>query len=45
MEMSVPSCFSYITTLNVYDMIDFDNMVFVFNVANYLLPDHNGKLL
>jgi len=39
MGMSIPSYFSYIDTLRVYDMIDFNNKVFLFNINNNLLPD------
>ena len=40
MGMSIPSYFGFINTLHVYDMIDFNNIVFIFNSDNNLIPDH-----
>ena len=40
MGVSIPSYLRYINTLRVHDMIDFNNMVFKFNVNKNLLPDH-----
>ena len=34
------TCFTYINTLHVYDISDFNNIVFMFNANNNLLPDH-----
>ena len=33
-----------INTLRLYDMIDFNNMVFMFKVNNNLFPHHNSHL-